>query len=163
MRFLCYTGHGSEVSLDLMESTGSILEFFTVETMPLFDVSFRGYIAKVEDKAHIKWSLLPWFRYICSSKTKKLKASANKREEREVEGSQRTMILTRHAAMTKANWKWTKIWDNIVMGEWKSIQGQSLHCSSAITHPITYKVGPWHRFRSKREIWDSSYNYRPAN
>ena len=51
MSFFCYTGHGSEVSLSLLESTGSILEFFTVETRPLFDVFFRGYIAKVEDQA----------------------------------------------------------------------------------------------------------------
>ena len=50
----CYTGHGSEVSLDLLESTGSVLEFYTVEARSLFDVYFRGYIAKREDMAHIK-------------------------------------------------------------------------------------------------------------
>ena len=49
MNFFCYTGHGSIVSVNLLESTGSILEFHTVETRALFDVFFRGYIAKVED------------------------------------------------------------------------------------------------------------------
>ena len=35
--------------LNLQKSTSSVLEFFTDETMPLFDVFFRGYIAGVED------------------------------------------------------------------------------------------------------------------
>ena len=37
------------LSLNLQKSVSSILEFSTVETTPLFDVFFRGYIAKVED------------------------------------------------------------------------------------------------------------------
>ena len=49
MNFSCYTGHGSELSLNLQVSTGSVLEFSTVETTALFDVFFRGYIAEVED------------------------------------------------------------------------------------------------------------------
>ena len=50
----CHTGHGSEVSLNLLESTGSVLEFFRVETRSFFYVFFRGYIAKVEDQAHCR-------------------------------------------------------------------------------------------------------------
>ena len=45
----CYTGHGSKVSANLLISTGSVLEFYTVETRLLFHVFFRGYIAEVED------------------------------------------------------------------------------------------------------------------
>ena len=51
--FSRYTGDGSEVSsLNLLESTGSVPEFFTIESRPLFDVFFRGYIAEVEDQGH---------------------------------------------------------------------------------------------------------------
>ena len=35
--------------LNQQKSTGSVLEFSTVDTMPLFDVFFRGYIAEVDD------------------------------------------------------------------------------------------------------------------
>ena len=46
------------MSLSPLESTGSILEFFTVKTRPLFDAFFRGYIAKVEDY----WCMIKIFR-----------------------------------------------------------------------------------------------------
>ena len=46
MNFFCYTGHGSEISLSLLESTGSVLDVFTAETRPLFDVFFGRYIAR---------------------------------------------------------------------------------------------------------------------
>ena len=49
MNFFCYTGHGSEVSVNLLESTGSVLEFYTVEAGSLFDVFFRGNTVEVED------------------------------------------------------------------------------------------------------------------
>ena len=35
--------------LNQQKSTSSVLELSTVETTPLFDVFFRGYIAEVED------------------------------------------------------------------------------------------------------------------
>ena len=35
--------------LNQQKSASSILEFSTVETMPLFDVFFKGYGAEVED------------------------------------------------------------------------------------------------------------------
>ena len=35
--------------LNKKKSTSSFLEFSTVESVPLFDVFFRGYIAEVED------------------------------------------------------------------------------------------------------------------
>ena len=38
--------------LNLQKSTSSFLEFSTGETTSLFDVFFRGYMAKVEDHAH---------------------------------------------------------------------------------------------------------------
>ena len=34
------------------ECAGIVLEFFTVKTRPLFDVFSKGYIEKVENKAH---------------------------------------------------------------------------------------------------------------
>ena len=34
------------------ESTGNVLEFFTVETRSLFAVFLRGYEAKAENQAH---------------------------------------------------------------------------------------------------------------
>ena len=40
------------LSLSQQKSTSSVLEFSRIETTPLFDVSFRGYIAEVGDKAH---------------------------------------------------------------------------------------------------------------
>ena len=43
----CNTGHGSEVSLNLLISIASVLEFSTVQTTLLFDVFFRGYIANI--------------------------------------------------------------------------------------------------------------------
>ena len=49
MNLLCYTGHGSELSLNLLVSTSSVLEFSTVETTALFDVFFGRYVAEVED------------------------------------------------------------------------------------------------------------------
>ena len=42
MNFFCYTGHASKVSVNLLESTDNILEFYTVETRSLFDVFFKG-------------------------------------------------------------------------------------------------------------------------
>ena len=47
-------------SLSVLEPTGSVLEFFTVETRSLFDVFFRGYIAKVEGEP-IGWGSLLGF------------------------------------------------------------------------------------------------------
>ena len=42
------TGHSSEGSLNLLESTGSVLAFFTGKTRPLFDAFFKGFKAKVK-------------------------------------------------------------------------------------------------------------------
>ena len=50
MNFFCYTGHGSELTTESTKSTSSVLEFSAVETMPLFDVFLRGYIAKVKTR-----------------------------------------------------------------------------------------------------------------
>ena len=36
-------------SRSAIESTGRVLEFFIVETRPLFAVFLRGYVAKAED------------------------------------------------------------------------------------------------------------------
>ena len=49
MNFLRYTGHGFNLFVNLLESTGSVLEFYIVKTSSLFDVFFKGYIAEVED------------------------------------------------------------------------------------------------------------------
>ena len=38
--------------LNQQKSSSSVLEFSTVDTVPLFDVFFRGYIAEVDDQAH---------------------------------------------------------------------------------------------------------------
>ena len=48
MNFFCYTGDGSEFTTKSTKIY-SVLEFSAVETTPLYDVFFRGYIAKVED------------------------------------------------------------------------------------------------------------------
>ena len=50
MNFFCYTGDSSEFTTKSI--IYSVLEFSAVETTPLYDVFFRGYIAKVEDQAH---------------------------------------------------------------------------------------------------------------
>ena len=52
MNFFFNTGDGSELLLNLLVSAGSVLKFSTVETAPLFDVFFRGYIAEAENKVH---------------------------------------------------------------------------------------------------------------
>ena len=43
MNLFCNTAHGLKVLVNLLESTGGVLEFCTVETGSLFYVSFRGY------------------------------------------------------------------------------------------------------------------------
>ena len=96
MNFLCYTGHGSEVSLSLLDSTDSVLEFFTVEIRSLFDIFFKGYIAKVE--------LVPLVDEAClvstlSSKEVQCKHALYERRY-ELKGSRITRILTRLAEMT---------------------------------------------------------------
>ena len=42
----CYNGYGSISYFNLLKSTSSFLEFYTVRLS--FDVFFRGYIAEVE-------------------------------------------------------------------------------------------------------------------
>ena len=49
--------------LNQQKSTSSVLEFSTVETMPLFDVFCRGYIAEVELGPSVK---LAWFTEVQS-------------------------------------------------------------------------------------------------
>ena len=60
--------------------------------MPLFHVFFRGTCQSGRLDPLVKFACLV---SILSFMTKKLKASANKQEEREVEGSRKTRILTR--------------------------------------------------------------------
>ena len=45
--YFCYNGYGSTSYLNLLTSTSSFLEFYTVETRSLLDVYFRGYISEV--------------------------------------------------------------------------------------------------------------------
>ena len=58
------------VSLNQQKSTSNVLEFSTVETMALFDVFFRRYIADVEDQAR-RYSLLGLLKAITSMKLMK--------------------------------------------------------------------------------------------
>ena len=48
MNFFYYTGHCSNVSMNLLVSSGSVQEFYTVETRSLFDVFFWADIANLE-------------------------------------------------------------------------------------------------------------------
>ena len=44
--------------LNQQKSTSSVLDFSTVETMPLFDVFFRGYIAEWKTRPTVEACLV---------------------------------------------------------------------------------------------------------
>ena len=117
MNFFCYTGHDSELSLNLQLPTSSVLELSTVEATPLFDVLFRGYIYPKLKTRPICVACVQTLPEAClvptlSSKAKKLKwnhLNVIYEKAGEMEDSQSTRILTRFTAKVYSDAEWTNI------------------------------------------------------